>query len=182
MGELKEMITKGHIRVRRPYGYTNESYLRRASFTGSVNKAEFLNDPTGSRRFLCFTVEEIDYKLKVDLDKVYSQAYRLFMDGEFKYWFDKDEISAINQNNDQYGIATIEEELITTYFEPCNGQESCLLLTATEIAKIIGQDNKLGLSNALTQNVGKVMHKLNFERVKSSKVYKYKVLKRNRAA
>lgn len=52
IGTLKELITKTHIRMRKAYGHNNEPLTRRASFAGSVNTTQFLNDTTGSRRFL----------------------------------------------------------------------------------------------------------------------------------
>ncbi|WPQ66598.1 VapE family protein [Chitinophaga sancti] len=49
---LKEMISKASIRERRPYGRNDELMPRRASFMGSVNSRQFLNDSTGTRRYL----------------------------------------------------------------------------------------------------------------------------------
>jgi predicted P-loop ATPase len=60
IGSLKEIITKTQIRMRKAYGHNNETMPRRASFAGSVNTAQFLNDSTGSRRFLCFELEGIN--------------------------------------------------------------------------------------------------------------------------
>jgi predicted P-loop ATPase len=57
IGKLKQIITQGVIRVRRPYAVYSESYIRRASFTGSVNSAQFLNNCSGDRRFLTFEVK-----------------------------------------------------------------------------------------------------------------------------
>lgn len=44
---------------------------KRASIWGSTNKAEFLTDVTGSVRWLCFRVREInwDYKKHFDIDR-----------------------------------------------------------------------------------------------------------------
>lgn len=77
IGTLKEIITKTHIRMRKAYGHNNENMPRRASFAGSVNTAQFLNDTTGSRRFLCFEVEHIEYTHEIDINKVFSQALKL---------------------------------------------------------------------------------------------------------
>ena len=77
MGALKDCMTKNVIRIRRPYGYHPENLVRRASFMGSVNHKEFLNDTTGSRRFLCFDVSAIEYQHNKSIDLVYSQAYSL---------------------------------------------------------------------------------------------------------
>ncbi|MFV0210129.1 DUF5906 domain-containing protein [Empedobacter falsenii] len=86
IGSLKEIITKSHIRMRKAYGHNNETLPRRASFAGSVNTAQFLNDTTGSRRFLCFEVEHIEYHHNVNLDNCYKQALYLIDEG-FRYWF-----------------------------------------------------------------------------------------------
>ena len=55
--------------MRKAYGHNNENMPRRASFAGSVNTAQFLNDTTGSRRFLCFEVEHIEYNHEIDINK-----------------------------------------------------------------------------------------------------------------
>jgi len=174
LGDLKEMITKSHIRVRRPYGYTNEKYIRRASFTGSVNKSEFLTDATGSRRFLCFKVLEIDYLHKVDLSKVYAQAAALLNSG-FKYWFDDAEIAQITKNNDQYQVLTVEEELLLSYYKPSDDESECIFYTTTELARILTNGTKIGVSNSFVNNLGKALHKHKFERLKVNGRYVYKV-------
>ena len=115
IGTLKEIITKTFIRMRRPYGYNAENLIRRASFMGSVNSSQFLNDPTGSRRFLCFTVEKIKLNHGIDIDKVWTEAYSLYKSG-FKFWFDKSEIDEINEMNDQYQWAPIERRVVIEIF------------------------------------------------------------------
>ena len=174
LGDLKEMITKSHIRVRRPYGYTNEKYIRRASFTGSVNKSQFLTDATGSRRFLCFEVTEIDYLHKVDLRMVYAQAAALLNSG-FKYWFDDAEIAAITINNDQYQILTVEEELLLNFYGPGDNDSECTVYTTTELARILTNGAKISLSNSFINNLGKALHKHKFPRVKVNDRWAYKV-------
>jgi hypothetical protein len=94
IGSLKEIITKTQIRMRKAYGHNNETMPRRASFAGSVNTAQFLNDSTGSRRFLCFELEGIKYQHDVDINMAFSQALFLFKSG-FRFWFDQEEIKNI---------------------------------------------------------------------------------------
>ena len=78
IGFLKSLMTQKDVELRKPYGYFEEHYKRRSSFIGSINRLEFLNDPTGSRRFLCFAVEKINYEHDIDMDGVYAQALYLF--------------------------------------------------------------------------------------------------------
>lgn len=78
IGTLKELNTKTHIRKLKTDRHSNETLPRRASFAGSVNTAQFLNDNTGSHRFLCFEVEHIEYTHNIDLNMVYAQAIEVY--------------------------------------------------------------------------------------------------------
>ena len=92
---LKSLMTQKRIKFRRPYDRINDSLVRKASFLGSVNGAEFLNDETGNRRFLCFDIKTIDYLHNVDIDLAYSQALSLYKSG-FRHWFDDEERKKLN--------------------------------------------------------------------------------------
>src|SRR5690606_32151891 len=133
IGTLKELITKKHIRMRKAYGHNNETLPRRASFAGSVNTAQFLNDTTGSRRFLCFEVEHIEYTHNIDINMVYAQAIELYKNG-FRYWFNQEEIKEIDLNNEQYQIRSPEEELLLTWFDIADRETANNFLNTTQIA------------------------------------------------
>lgn len=74
IGSLKELITKTHIRRRKACGHNHKNIPRIASFAGSINTAQLLNDTPASRRFLCYEVEQIEYTHEIDINKVYAQA------------------------------------------------------------------------------------------------------------
>jgi predicted P-loop ATPase len=172
LGTMKEIITKASIRIRRPYGYSTETLPRRATFAGSVNNKEFLSDTTGSRRFLCFEVTAIDYQHTIPLDGVYAQAKHLLDDG-FKYWFDQAEIEAINKNNEQYRSMSVEEELLLTWFEPCNPEEGDLYLSTTELAAWFTEKVKMNVTDATKQKLGKALRAHKFQRIKRQDRYVY---------
>jgi hypothetical protein len=164
IGSLKEIITKTQIRMRKAYGHNNETMPRRASFAGSVNTAQFLNDSTGSRRFLCFELEGIKYQHNVDINMAFSQALYLFKSG-FRYWFDQEEIKNITENNEQYQLHSPEEELLLTWFEPCPKEEANLFLNASQIAAKIADRTKLNLNDGTINKLGKALKKHNFTRL-----------------
>ncbi len=164
IGSLKEIITKTQIRMRKAYGHNNETMPRRASFAGSVNTAQFLNDSTGSRRFLCFELEGIKYQHNVDINMAFSQALYLFKSG-FRYWFDQEEIKNITENNEQYQLHSPEEELLLTWFEPCPKEEATLFLNASQIAAKIADRTKLNLNDGTINKLGKALKKHNFTRL-----------------
>ena len=177
IGSLKEIITKTQIRMRKAYGHNNETMPRRASFAGSVNTAQFLNDSTGSRRFLCFELEGIQYQHEVNIDNVFSQALYLFKSG-FRHWFDQEEIKNITENNEQYQLRSPEEELLLTWFEPCEKEKATLFLNASQIAAKLAEKAKINITDGTINKIGKSLKKHNFLRLmrKGSPVYALKEL------
>ncbi len=174
IGSLKEIITKTQIRMRKAYGHNNETMPRRASFAGSVNTAQFLNDSTGSRRFLCFELEGIKYQHDVDINLAFSQALFLFKSG-FRYWFDQEEIKNITANNEQYQLHSPEEELLLTWFEPCPKEEATLFLNASQIAAKLADRTKLNLNDGTINKLGKALKKHNFVKISKKTGYVYAV-------
>jgi len=174
IGTLKELITKTHIRMRKAYGHNNETLPRRASFAGSVNTAQFLNDTTGSRRFLCFEVEHIEYAHNIDIKAVYAQATQLYKNG-FRYWFNQEEIKEINHNNEQYQIRSPEEELLLTWFELADRETANNFLNTTQIAAKLADKAKLNITDGTVMKLGKALKKHGYLRLSKKNGYVYAV-------
>ena len=178
IGTLKELITKTHIRMRKAYGHNNETLPRRASFAGSVNTAQFLNDTTGSRRFLCFEVEHIEYTHNIDINQAYAQARQLYKDG-FRYWFNQEEIKEINLNNEQYQIRSPEEELLLTWFEIAGRDTANNFLNTTQIAAKLADKAKLNITDGTVMKLGKALKKHGYLRLSKKNGYVYAVKELN---
>jgi len=180
IGAFKEIITKAAIRMRRAYGHHIEAFTRRASFMGSVNSSQFLTDSTGSRRFLCFEVLSINYQHAIDLKIVYSQAYDLFQQG-FKFFFDKEEINAITESNEQFQINTVEEELLLTYFQKVSLSEATRFLSAAQILNLITERTHVNIvtSPGAVIRLGKALKKFGFEKRKSNGLFLWAIQERS---
>lgn len=174
IGTLKELITKTHIRMRKAYGHNNETLPRRASFAGSVNTAQFLNDTTGSRRFLCFEVEHIEYTHNIDINMVYAQAIELYKNG-FRYWFNQEEIKEIDLNNEQYQIRSPEEELLLTWFDIADRETANNFLNTTQIAAKLADKAKLNVTDGTVMKLGKALKKYGYLRLSKKNGYVYAV-------
>ncbi len=174
IGTLKELITKTHIRMRKAYGHNNETLSRRASFAGSVNTAQFLNDTTGSRRFLCFEVEHIEYTHNIDINMVYAQAIELYKNG-FRYWFNQEEIKEIDLNNEQYQIRSPEEELLLTWFNIADRETANNFLNTTQIAAKLADKAKLNVTDGTVMKLGKALKKYGYLRLSKKNGYVYAV-------
>ena len=98
---LKSVMSKHRVKVRLPYGERPELLQRRCNFVASTNRTEFLNDETGSVRWVCFWVTRInwDYKKDIDINKIWSQAYHLFKETNFNYQLTPSEIDKNEEAN-----------------------------------------------------------------------------------
>ena len=162
IGILKSLMTQKELQIRKPYGHYEEKYVRRSSFIGSVNKMEFLNDMTGTRRFLCFETVTIQADHYVDMNNVFSQAFDLYKDN-FVYWFDKNDSDEITKRNEKFMFSTIEEEKLLGKYMPVPKDDSTAeYLTATEIAEKIFEGKQI--TNSTTRQLGMVLNKNKFEK------------------
>jgi predicted P-loop ATPase len=176
---IKEVISKNIIKLRKAYGTYAESYERRASFIGSSNNEDILVDVTGNRRFLVFKVENVTHPEYIDLDKVYSQAYTLYQEG-FQYWFDKDDVKKMEENNEDFRHITLEEELLLKYFSPANSvQGKSELMSPTELINEIIKKEPQAISRALSPiRMGKILKSKGFKTTKKDGSKKYIVKKK----
>jgi len=185
---FKELITRPKVKIRRPYGRNMVNLPRRASFIASVNYEHILTDMTGTRRYLCFQVIDVDYEHNVDMDGVMAQAYALYKSG-FQYWFDKEEIRELNLKNDDFRAKSIEEELIETWLRPVTQMEwinksqlpdgeAFQVMTATQIATKLLEKARMALTDYTIMKIGKALANFGFVRTRkgNSKVYIVRLL------
>ena len=117
MNKMKRAITLSYVNVRPPFGRYTVHRPHIASFCGTGNNEKFLNDPTGTRRWLAFKVENIEspQTLPFEYEGIYSQAYYLYRNG-FEYWFSGDETAAIDERNSRFKVANLERQLVYRYY------------------------------------------------------------------
>jgi predicted P-loop ATPase len=103
---LKAAVTTTTTNIRAAYAHYNEERFHLASLCGTGNKRHFLNDSSGSRRWLVYWVDSIvsPYTLKLDYQGIYSQAYSLLKSG-FRYWFDTDETAEQESHNSRFYLS-----------------------------------------------------------------------------
>lgn len=158
INSIKSFITRQRINFRRAYGKFTEDYIRRASFVGSVNDTTFLTDMTGNRRWLVFKFFKINHTHDLEVDKIWSQAYALYLNN-FRSWFDLKEIGEINERNEQFRNQTYEEELILRYFDFPQNEQDGEWQSASDIIDYLSFQNKNQASKFNARNVGRIMSK-----------------------
>lgn len=138
LNQLKAIVTAETIDERAPYAAHNESRPHVASFCATGNNRRFLTDLTGNRRWLPFYVTDIDspYTHAIPYERLYAQTYRLYREG-FQYWFDADEVAALDEHNAHFEEPNMVQELIETYFRhPYEGEAGQFYNTANILTAI----------------------------------------------
>lgn len=177
--KFKEFITSPGTKIRASYARNAMHFPRRISFCGSVNSLDFLQDLTGSRRFLCIEVKGmINHVHDIDMDMVYSQALALYYQG-CKPYFDLEESKVIQERNEKFQSYSIEEEILREYFEPNENKKPSdrmtLLQIIQEIETILGENSKIRINHS---KLGKILARMGFEKIKSNGSQTYCIKRR----
>ena len=99
---LKYLVSTADLKYRPPYGKAYTSNRRYASFIGTTNEQTPLTDPSGSRRFLCVSIDgDIDFETPVQHSQLFAQLSHEIRQGE-RYWLSKEEERALMEHNLNY--------------------------------------------------------------------------------
>ena len=117
ISDIKSFTSRQTDKIRPPYGRDLLVKPRRTSMCSSVNDAQFLNDPSGARRFFVLALEALDQKGldSVDMMQVWAQVWALYKGGA-KWWFDagekwvkiRDEENEVHRETGLYGDIVLE--------------------------------------------------------------------------
>ena len=175
INQLKSYFSKTVINERLPYDRKNSILPRVCSFIGSTNMATFLNDETGSVRWLCFELTSainFAYKKEIDIDKVWSQAFALSKT-DFDCELSFKDVNENEKRNSKYTTLSVEHEIISKYIQISSELSEQQFMTATDIMHYLSA--KYQRLNHVS--IGKAMSALGFERIKQKdkQVYGYMV-------
>ena len=125
MNKMKRAVTLSYVNVRPPFGRYTVHRKHIASFCGTGNNEKFLNDPTGTRRWLAFKVENITPPgvLPFEYEGIYAQAYWLYRNG-FEYWFSGEEAQRIDLDNSRFRVANLERQAVHQFYRKPTGADA----------------------------------------------------------
>lgn len=129
--QLKAFLSQKTFNTRVAYGRFSTEFYKIASFIGSSNDNAIISDPTGSRRFWPIEITSADYNHKVNMEQLWSQAYKHWIDGE-QYWLSRSEQIELSVYNEAFTRVHPYEEYINRFVRP--GKEQ---YTATQISEFI---------------------------------------------
>ena len=119
--DIKAFLTRATDIFRKPYAEKAEEHPRRSVFCGSVNKASFLLDETGNRRFWVIPVapkiKAIDLqKLAKEKDGIWATAIEAYRSHQ-QWWLTPEEAEQSLLNNEQFEVADTWESEIFEYLK-----------------------------------------------------------------
>jgi hypothetical protein len=115
---LKYLVSTSDLKYRPPYGKAYSSHRRYASFIGTTNEQTPLTDPSGSRRFICVTVDgNIDFETPIDYAQLYAQLKYEVEVLRLRYFLIKEEESALMLHNQRYQQMSGLGEMLLSVFE-----------------------------------------------------------------
>ena len=134
---LKYLVSTADLKYRPPYGKAYTSNRRYASFVGTTNEQTPLTDPSGSRRFLCVSIDgDIDFETPVQHAQLFAQLLHEIRQGE-RYWLSKDEERALMEHNLNYQRLNGLGEMLMSLIQKPRSDEDGEWLGLKELSALI---------------------------------------------
>lgn len=163
--DLKHLIQKPVVRVRRPHQKTFQSMPRLASFSATANPMDLLTDPTGSRRYICVQLTgQIDISRPIDYGQLYAQAVSAIRSGE-RYWLNTDEEQKLNESNDDFRLQPLEIQYLFSYFRIPEKEEEGQNFTSVELLDYISSRSKRKFSNTSSLQFARMLNASGIKKV-----------------
>ena len=175
---LKNLMQASALNIRKAYKRSASALPRIASFIGTSNREDLLVDRTGSRRFLCVSLEHaIDCVTPVEHEQLYAQLKAELLSGE-RSWFNKEEEQAIQQHNALFYKHIPEEEVFRLCFRlatEADHPQEVLTLSATQLFERMKSAHPSVMRGMTAYSLSRILPQLG-ERVHTAKGNVYRVV------
>ena len=175
---LKNLMQASALNIRKAYKRSASALPRIASFIGTSNREDLLVDRTGSRRFLCVSLEHaIDCTTPVAHEQLYAQLKAELLSGE-RGWFNKEEEQAIQQHNALFYKHIPEEEVFRLCFRFATQEDhpqEVLTLSATQLFERMKATHPSVMRGMTVYSLSRILPRLG-ERVHTAKGNVYRVV------
>jgi len=174
INNLKSMFSKDKVNARLPYDRKSSILNRICNFIGSTNLAEFLTDETGSVRWLCFELENIEwrYKSDININDIWRESYSLHLNG-FDSSLDRKEIEENEKRNLNYQQRSVEFEAIQKFFSVPDLFNNGEFMTSTDVVQLISTYSALKVNRTM---VGRAITALGFPKSRDKDRHGYMMI------
>ena len=123
---IKHFMSEQRDNFRYPHERTNSLKNRKCILVGTTNKRNFINDPTGNRRFPIISTNRINAEWVLEhRDQIFASAKNDYLDG-VRWWYDKKEIIELNNQAMQFAAHDPLLEQIEEVLETYKRDEICV--------------------------------------------------------
>ena len=175
---LKNLMQAFALNIRKAYKRSASALPRIASFIGTSNREDLLVDRTGSRRFLCVSLEHaIDCTTSVEHEQLYAQLKAELLSGE-RSWFNKEEEQTIQRHNALFYKHVPEEEVFRLCFRFATEEDhpqEVLTLSATQLFERMKSAHPSAMRGMTAYSLSRILPQLG-ERVHTAKGNVYRVV------
>ena len=175
---LKNLMQASALNIRKAYKRSASTLPRIASFIGTSNREDLLVDRTGSRRFLCVSLEHaIDCTTSVEHEQLYAQLKAELLSGE-RSWFNKEEEQTIQRHNALFYKHVPEEEVFRLCFRFATEEDhpqEVLTLSATQLIERMKSAHPSAMRGMTAYSLSRILPQLG-ERVHTAKGNVYRVV------
>ena len=138
IARLKAFLSNQEDEMRLPYDRTTMRFKRRTSFCASVNGEQFLNDSTGSRRFIPLQVFSCDDSHGLDMQQIFAQYWNEYTNGAI-WWTTSELDESIKVRSEKHNEVSAIAEMVAEHFNVNDvGMEGAGHFTATRILQDSG--------------------------------------------
>lgn len=169
---LKQSLSKNTVNGRPIFGRAQMDRHRYASFMATTNNPRPLNDPTGSRRFICVRIPSgalIDNEKPIDYEQLYAQLVDEVEQRRLRWWFTASETEAIQKANLPYQHVYSITEMVSVCFRLPRFGEKVVPMTIAQIMETMQEQfPELDMALRMKAQVGATMKRLGFEQRRRS--------------
>jgi len=171
-GHLKSFLSRPVDKIRLPYDRLITTRPRVTSFWASVNDGQFLNDPTGARRFWPVEVTRCNAFHGIDMQQYWAQMLHYFRQGE-GWNLTREEIQLHSAIVEEHRVESPAEGRLQELYARKKhvAAKDWTFATASDIGRYYGLPDNYGTSRA----VGSVLRKMFGERISNNERKGWKV-------
>ena len=177
---LKQTLSKSKVNGRPIFGKVQADRPRFASFVATTNNPHPLNDPTGSRRYICLTIPDgqlIDNEGEINYDQLYAQVLYELREVKAPYWFNNLEVLRIQQLNQNYMEEKDIAEILNACIRKPEEGEAAQAMDCKQLLELVQKEYPLVANTRSTKiHIGLAMKEFGYELTKRGNRPYYKVV------
>ena len=172
---LKNLMQMTSLHYRKANRAQYSHLPRIASFIGTSNRRDLLNDPTGSRRYLCIEVEGKIENTPLEHKQLFAQLMAELANGE-RYWFTGEEEKELMKHNEPYYIQPPSHDVFFQCFRLPEKGEAHQLQTASQLYELLTKRFPSAMRGMNAHQFGKTLTLIGAERVHTVQGNVYRVV------